>query len=49
MQVVSKRNSGGVLRAVAKEFTEELAAYVLSRRNSKLQLWNKQQPLSPIR
>ncbi len=44
----SKRRAGGVLRALAKEFTEELGVYALGRRNGRLDQWNKGQPLSPV-
>ncbi|GAX82526.1 hypothetical protein CEUSTIGMA_g9953.t1 [Chlamydomonas eustigma] len=48
--VMSKRVSGGFsfLRSVAKEFTEELGAYTLSKRSSKVEQWNKGQNLSPL-
>ena len=39
--VVSKRSSGGILRLLAKDFNEELGAYTMSRRNSKLEQFRK--------
>ncbi|KAG1677222.1 hypothetical protein FOA52_013420 [Chlamydomonas sp. UWO 241] len=45
---MSRKRTGGNLRSIAKEFTEELGVYALGRRASKLDQWNKGQVLAPV-